>query len=75
MRITALENGPLKFQGRFEIVDEADAVLFKGDTIRLCRCGGSGRKPFCDGTHQRNAFQADEASSHDDRPESTGCPQ
>lgn len=30
--------------------------------IKLCRCGGSATKPFCDGTHKRICFLAAPAS-------------
>lgn len=31
-------------------------TLRTGEVYTLCRCGGSARKPFCDGTHRRIGF-------------------
>ncbi len=50
-------NGPLFLRGRVRIVD-ADGNVVREDTrVALCRCGGSGNKPFCDGTHRTIGFQ------------------
>ena len=37
-------------------------VLETEDTYALCRCGESGSKPFCDGTHARSGFDGTEAA-------------
>lgn len=54
-------NGPYRVEGPVRIID-ADGNEFdlsdKGPVIALCRCGGSATKPFCDGTHKRNGFEA-----------------
>jgi CDGSH-type Zn-finger protein/uncharacterized Fe-S cluster protein YjdI len=59
LTITPLPNGPLDLQGGVTILNEAGEILFTGDSTRLCRCGGSTTKPFCDGTHNRIAFVAE----------------
>jgi len=38
-------------------VGDKEEVLEK-PRVFLCRCGASGNKPFCDGTHKRTGFQA-----------------
>jgi CDGSH-type Zn-finger protein len=54
-------NGPYLVKGPVRLVD-ADGHEFTvtGDTIALCRCGGSTKKPFCDGTHSKIGFQGAE---------------
>jgi 3-phenylpropionate/trans-cinnamate dioxygenase ferredoxin subunit len=60
VRITVGKNGPYHVQGRVILVDqEGNEIPYEGDEIWLCRCGGSARKPFCDGTHRRIGFQGD----------------
>ena len=61
-RISTYENGPfLVTGGRFSLVDaEGDEFPVEKETIALCRCGASTRKPFCDGTHSKVGFEAAE---------------
>jgi CDGSH-type Zn-finger protein len=65
VKITVRKDGPYRLEapvGVVELVD-ADGMAFDLDgktMFSLCRCGGSATKPFCDGTHKRNGFQAAE---------------
>ena len=56
-------NGPYKVTGPITLID-ADGNEFdlaeQGESIVLCRCGGSTTKPFCDGTHSKIGFDAAE---------------
>ncbi len=39
-----------------ETTATVDGAASPESPVALCRCGGSENKPFCDGTHTRNAF-------------------
>lgn len=49
--IKAVKNGPY-----LVIVDDEVKAA-------LCRCGASRKKPFCDGSHAKIGFQAEEAEA------------
>ena len=57
-KLTILSNGSVKVEGDFEIVDKSGTSYdLRGRTlVSLCRCGLSGNKPFCDGSH-KNHFE------------------
>ena len=57
--ITPTDNGPYMVEGPAKVVD-ADGTAYdlpEQTAIFLCRCGGSGTKPFCDGTHLTRRFE------------------
>jgi CDGSH-type Zn-finger protein len=57
--VTLYENGPLILRGRFVITAQDGQLIPAGRrTVALCRCGRSGLKPFCDGSHELTGFQA-----------------
>jgi len=50
LRIRVTDGGPLMIEGPVTIEGTGDRTC-SGDAGALCRCGASGTKPFCDGSH------------------------
>ena len=51
-------DGPLMVRGNLEITSGTGRVVARVTSARLCRCGASGSKPFCDGSHERIGFRS-----------------
>jgi CDGSH-type Zn-finger protein len=60
VKVSVLNNGPLRLEGDFSIADATgkDFGLAGRTVISLCRCGFSQNKPFCDGAHARQGFES-----------------
>jgi CDGSH-type Zn-finger protein/uncharacterized Fe-S cluster protein YjdI len=56
LTITSSTSGPLVVQGAFTLRGADGQGHYRGTNAELCRCGASGNKPFCDGTHQLIGF-------------------
>lgn len=65
--IVASLNGPLLVEGDFRVLDENGEAVGPAGRVALCRCGGTGNPPFCDGTHRVNGFRPRRAESGDSR--------
>ena len=79
-KIVVVKDGPYIVYGNVPLVAQEEGHLAQGDSIAwrktetieteetyaLCRCGQSGSKPFCDGTHARVGFDGTELA--DTRP-------
>lgn len=59
--ITACPNGPLLVRGDVEILlASGEPAPRRRRTVALCRCGASGIKPYCDGSHKVVGFRTDD---------------
>lgn len=79
MKVTVTENGPYEVEGdvplaRWSIVpnDRGESWDWRKEedveawpAYRLCRCGGSSTKPFCDNSHLENGFNGTESASRE----------
>ena len=79
MKVTVTRNGPYRVDGgvplaRWTIVPNDDGEswewrkdrdLESSESYRLCRCGQSSNKPFCDDTHERIDWDGTETASRE----------
>lgn len=52
-------DGPLQVRGNLEITSGTGRVVARVTVARLCRCGHSNNKPFCDNSHVRVGFKSE----------------
>lgn len=49
--IEIIENGPARITGNIMLRDAKRDIMDTPVELFLCRCGRSGNKPYCDGSH------------------------
>lgn len=52
-----MKNGPILLEGSYSIHSIANQSVNSTKNVAMCRCGQSGTKPFCDGTHKEVGFE------------------
>lgn len=57
--IKVRKNGPYLVKGDVALKDAEGNPIETDRPFVLCRCGHSGTKPFCDGSHKRVGFSDD----------------
>lgn len=50
-------NGPILVYGNITVKHADGTQTKKNKVTAFCRCGGSGNKPYCDGTHRKINFE------------------
>jgi CDGSH-type Zn-finger protein/uncharacterized Fe-S cluster protein YjdI len=52
-------DGPLELEGNLEITSGTGRIVARMTHAKLCRCGASATKPFCDQSHRRIGFRSE----------------
>ncbi|MCH7971115.1 MAG: CDGSH iron-sulfur domain-containing protein [Chloroflexi bacterium] len=56
VEIRIRDDDSLEITGDFDLLDEEGNAFKQHGKIKLCRCGASKTKPFCDDTHDEIDF-------------------
>jgi CDGSH-type Zn-finger protein len=59
LHVLPQRNGPLLVLGNLEVLSGTGRTVERLNEARLCRCGRSKNKPFCDSSHVAAGFTAD----------------
>ena len=59
LHINPSADGPLVVSGPIEICCGTGRTVNRTESTRLCRCGASENKPFCDGSHRKIGFKTE----------------
>ena len=62
-QVVVSANGPLYLRGRIELT-RLDGTVQHMKAAALCRCGNSSNRPFCDGSHRRAPFKAEDSPGY-----------
>jgi CDGSH-type Zn-finger protein/uncharacterized Fe-S cluster protein YjdI len=63
LHLKPIVDGPLALRGPVEICCGTGRTVIRTESTLLCRCGASGNKPFCDGSHKKTGFRSGSESS------------
>lgn len=55
-QVAAIDDGPLWVTGGVAVTTSEGVELEVRNRVTLCRCGASGNKPLCDGSHKEAGF-------------------
>ena len=58
LTIEPYDNGPVGIRGEYRILNQEGEIIQEGEKTAVCRCGNSGNKPICDGTHRKIGFES-----------------
>ncbi len=58
LQVRPVKNGPLHLRGPVEICSGTGRTVTCTENVKLCRCGASANKPFCDNSHVRIGFRS-----------------
>ncbi len=57
LEVEVMKDGPLLVHAKVRVGMGDDTVIKEGPKTAFCRCGASGKKPFCDGSHRKIGFE------------------